>query len=125
VRISWPAIVSVDTKYSLTIRTRGAKYTAWAAPAPSRLSTMRATRSDLSHLPESSYASGTVGLGDIPNSDSGLAALNIRRYWEQLQREGHLDSQAVEGTGVHVSWHVWQLIVVGVLAVATLAGILI
>lgn len=124
VRISWPAIVSVDTKYSLTIRTREAKYTAWAAPAPSRMSTMRASRSDLSHLPESSYAGGTVGLGDIPNSDSGLAALNIRRYWEQLQRDGHLDSRAVEGTGVQVTWHVWQLAVTAVLVVATLAGIL-
>lgn len=125
IRISWPAIVSVDTKYSLTIRTRDAKYTAWAAPAPSRMSTMRASRTDLSHLPESSYAGGTVGLGDIPSSDSGLAALNIRRYWEQLQRAGHLESEAVEGSGVHVAWHVWQLVVVGILAAATLVGILI
>jgi hypothetical protein len=125
VRISWPAIVSVDTKYSLTVRTRDAKYTAWAAPAPSRLTTARAARADLSHLPESTYSGGTVGLGDIPSSDSGLAALNIRRYWEQLQREGKLDEQSVDGSSVQISWHVWQLIVLAVLAVATLAGILI
>lgn len=125
VRISWPAIVAVETKYSLTIRTRDAKYTAWAAPSPSRLATSRAAKADLTHLPNSTYSGGTVALGDIPTSDSGLAALNIRRYWEQLQREGHLDSGALEGSGVRTTWHTWQLAVLAVLVIATITGILI
>ena len=125
VRITWPAIASVDTKYSLTVRTATAKYVAWAAPAPSRFATMRASKADLRNLPTSTYgAGGSVGLGDIPNSDSGVAALNIRRYWERLQRDGHL-SGALEGTGVVTTWHRRELIVLGVLAVLTIAGILI
>lgn len=124
VRITWPAIAAIETKYSLTVRTASGKYTAWAAPGPSRFATMRASKAELRNLPESTYgAGGSVGLGDIPSSDSGAAALNIRRYWEQLQRDGHLGG-AVEGTGVQTTWHRTQLIVLGVLVVLTVAGIL-
>ncbi|MHA7986115.1 PH domain-containing protein [Rathayibacter sp. CAU 1779] len=126
VRITWPAIATVETKYALTIRTASGKYTAWAAPGPSRFTTFRATRSDLSKLPESTYgAGGSVGIGDVPNSDSGAAALRVRRAWAQLQAAGHLDSGAVEGTGVEVTWHRWRLIVLAALVLLTLAGILI
>lgn len=126
VRITWPAIASVDTKYSLTIRTAHGKYTAWAAPGPSRFTTYRATKSDLSNLPKSTYgAGGSVGIGDVPSSDSGIAALNVRRTWEKLLEGGYLDSGVVEGTGVVATWHTNQLIVLGVLVVATVAGILI
>lgn len=125
VRITWPAIASVDTKFSLSVRTATGKYTAWAAPGPSRLATVRASKSDLSGLPESTYGVGnTIGLGDIPSSDSGVAALNIRRYWEQLQRAGYLGG-AVEGSGVVTTWHRTQLIVLGILLVGTAVGILV
>lgn len=123
VRITWPAITSVDTKYLLTVRTADGTYTAWAAPGPSRFATSRAAKSDLSHLPPTTYGPGnSVGLGDIPSSDSGVAALNIRRYWEQLQRDGRLGE--VEGTGVEITWHRTELIVLGALLLATVAGIL-
>lgn len=126
VRITWPAIIDVDTKYSLTIRTRDAKFTAWAAPGPSRITTYRAAKSDVAHLPDSTYgAGGSVRIGDIPSSDSGLAALNIRRYWDELRRDGQLDAATIDGTGVVTTLHTWQLIVLGALVVATAVGILV
>jgi hypothetical protein len=123
--ISWPAIVAVDTRYTLTIRTARGKYGAWAAPGPSRFQTFRATRSDLKNLPETTYGPGnSVGIGDIPTSDSGIAALRVRQYWEQLRAAGHLDSGAVEGTGTTTTWHRTQLVVLAVLIAATVAGAL-
>lgn len=102
--VSWPAIQNIDTKYALTLMTRARKVVAWAAPAPSRYATMRATKADASGLPESTFMLGSVRPGDIPSSDSGLAALYVRRYWEELRDAGHLDSGAVEGTGVKTRW---------------------
>jgi hypothetical protein len=122
VRVTWPAVAAIETKYALTVHTADAKYVAWAAPGPSRFASTRAAKAELKNLPESSYgAGGSIGLGDIPNSDSGLAALNIRRYWEQLQRAGHLGG-GLEGTGVTTTWHRPQLVVLGVLVVLTVAG---
>lgn len=122
VRVTWPAIVSVDTKYTLTLRTASRAYGAWAAPAPSRLTTYRASRQDLSHLPETTYGpGGSVGIGDVPSSDSGIAALRVRRQWEQLRASGLLD-RGVEGTGVVVTWHRRSLAVLAVLAALTVLG---
>jgi hypothetical protein len=102
--VSWPAIRNVDTKYALTLFTPKGKVVAWAAPAPSRYATMRATRSDAHGLPESTFLLGSIRPSDIPSSDSGLAALYVRRYWEELRAAGHLDSGTVEGTGVTTRW---------------------
>lgn len=102
--ISWPAIQNVDTKYALTLFTPAGKVVAWAAPAPSRYATMRASKSDAAGLPESTFMLGSIRPSDIPSSDSGIAALYVRRYWEELRDAGHLDSGAVEGTGVTTRW---------------------
>jgi len=131
--VSWPAIQNIDTKYALTLFTPRRKVVAWAAPAPSRYATMRATgqsdfrhremnvqgsatdaaldrpqtrvrRGDLQGLPDSTFYDGTIRPSDIPSSDSGLAALYVRRYWEELRDAGHLDSGVVEGTGVKTHW---------------------
>jgi len=102
--VSWPAIQRVDTKYALTLFTPKRKIVAWAAPAPSRYAAMRATKTDASGLPESTFMLGSVRPSDIPSSDSGIAALYVRRYWEELRDAGHLDSGAIEGTGVRTRW---------------------
>jgi hypothetical protein len=102
--VSWPAIQNVDTKYALTLTTPSGKIAAWAAPAPSRYASMRATKTDANGLPESTFMLGSIRPSDIPSSDSGLAALYVRRYWEELQGAGHLDSGVVEGTGVATHW---------------------
>jgi hypothetical protein len=101
--VSWPAIERIDTRFALTLFTSTRRITAWSAPAPSRFASYRAARSDLMRLPESTYLAGAIRPGDIPQSDSGLAALYVRRYWDQLRDAGHLDSGAVEGSGVIVT----------------------
>jgi hypothetical protein len=119
--VSWPAIQNVDTKYALTLFTPKGKVVAWAAPAPSRYATMRATKSDARDLPESTFMLGSIRPSDIPSSDSGLAALYVRRYWEELRAAGHLDSGAVEGTGVATRWLGREAVALLALAIITAA----
>jgi hypothetical protein len=124
--ISWPAIKRIDTRFALTLFTHTQKITAWSAPAPGRFATYRASRVDLAKLPESTYAVGAIRPGDIPQSDSGLAALYVRRYWEQLRDAGYLDSGVVEGSGVAVTWLRRETIVlIALLALAIAALVLV
>ena len=103
--VSWPAIQRVDTKYALTLYTPTSKIVAWSAPQPGRFEALRTSQSDIRFLPESTYgAGGGIRPGDLPKSASGLAALYVRRYWEQLRDAGYLDSGVVEGTGVETHW---------------------
>ena len=108
--VSWPAIKLVDTRWALTLTTTAGKIVAWSAPAPSRWGTVRTAPGELRDLPESSYGAGhSIRPGDIPRSDSGLAALYVRRYWEQLRNAGYLDSAVIEGRGVVTQWLWWPL----------------
>jgi hypothetical protein len=122
--LSWPAIQRIDTRFALTLFTHEVKITAWSAPAPGRFAAYRAARGELSKLPESTYAAGAIRPGDIPSSDSGLAALYVRRYWEQLRDAGYLDTGAVDGTGVVKTWlrrETIALIALAAVAVVALA----
>lgn len=99
--VTWPAIQRIDTKYALQLFTTAGTITAWSAPAPGRHATFRVAQPELGGLPESTYAAErSIRPGDIPSSESGLAALYVRRFWEQLRDAGHLTSGVVEGTGV-------------------------
>jgi hypothetical protein len=121
--ITWPAIQRIDTKYALTLFAGGRKFSAWAAPAPSRFSMMNARKQELHSLPESTYGPGmSIGLGDLPKSDSGVAAYHVRFQWEALRDAGHLDSGVVEGTGVRTTVHRRQLIVLAALLALTLVA---
>ncbi|MCL2516437.1 MAG: PH domain-containing protein [Microbacteriaceae bacterium] len=119
--VTWPAIKNVDTKYALTLVTTAGKITSWAAPAPSRYATMRASRTDAPGLPQSTFMLGTIRPSDVPSSDSGIAALYVRRYWDELREAGHLDSGAVEGTGVVTHWLGREAAVLVALAIAAAA----
>lgn len=124
-RVTWPAIQRVDTKYALTLVTAQRKYSAWSAPAPSRFTMMNARRQEIQSLPESTYGPGySIGLGDLPKSDSGLAAYHVRSQWEGLRDAGHLDLGVVEGSGIVTTWHRKELIALAVLVALTfVAGI--
>lgn len=122
--ISWPAIERIDTRFALTLYTKAGKIVAWSAPAPSRFAAFRATRTDSTrHLPESTYVGGAIRPGDIPQSDSGLAALYVRRYWEQLRDAGYLRSGVVEGTGVVTKWMLRESVILLGLLVISLASV--
>lgn len=135
-RISWPAIVRIDTRYALTLFTKTTKkIVAWSAPSPSRYAGINTVRPDLSGLnpnvgqklidadnygditPTGDDRPGTVRLGDVPRSESGLAALHVRRAWAALRDAGYLDSGALEGTGVVTHWNVAALGAAGILIV--------
>jgi hypothetical protein len=125
--VSWPAIQRVDTKYALTLYTPTTKIVAWSAPQPGRFEALRTSQRDIRFLPESTYgAGGGIRPGDLPKSASGLAALYVRRYWEQLRDAGHLDSGVIEGTGVTTHWLRRETIILcGLLVVSVLLATLI
>ena len=135
-QVSWPAIVRIDTRYALTLFTKTTrKIVAWSAPSPSRYAGINTVRPDLSGLnpnvgqklvdadnygkiaPTGDDRPGTVKLGDVPRSESGLAALHVRRAWAALRDAGYLDSGVLEGSGVVTHWNAVALGVGGILIV--------
>lgn len=92
IAVAWPALVTVDTKYALTLVTENGKYTAWAAPAPSALESHLSKSADAKDLPANSYGlGGMLRPGDLKNTNSGAAAFLVRSYWEQLAEAGKLE----------------------------------
>lgn len=86
VRINLAAVTRIDTKFALSLYIEKVRVVAWAAPAPGRQMVARTSRAELNYLPETTYGvGGTVGLGDLPNSDSGAAAYLIRTRWQVIQ----------------------------------------
>lgn len=112
-RLSMSAIKRIDTKWSLTLFTEKAKYSAWSAPAPGRHSSIFASRDQGSHLPESTYLAGTVRPGDLISSDSGAPAAYIRRLWEQRGGE------VVEQT----HWHIGRIVLLAIFVAANLIAL--
>lgn len=124
IHLPWPSIQRVDTKYALTLYTAYGHYAAWAAPAPSRYTVGSTDKSELKRLPESTFFAGTVRPGDDPGSDSGQAALVVRRRWEALRDAGHLDDSRLEKPRPDVRWHwptITGFVVLGVASVLSLA----
>lgn len=111
-RIPWDAVIEVDTKFALTVRTPSRVYTAWAAPAPGRFSSRvalhrtrrRATAEDGDPLRPTPLGERT---SDLPSTDSGDAALVVRERWRRLLDDGHITigaaDQAVATRRPHVA----------------------
>ena len=109
IELPWPSIERVDTKWALTLYTVYGRFTGWAAPAPGMQESVRNTRRDSQHLPESAWTSEGSRPGDLPSSSSGGAALLIRRRWEALRKAGHLDEPRLEWDRPPITWHLRQL----------------
>lgn len=123
VELPWPAIQRVDTQYALTLVTAYGLYASWAAPAPSRAAVTRATRSQTERLPESTYAMGGVRPGDLAGTSSGDVAAYVRRRWEELRDAGHLDDPKLERERPASWWNVAPIVSTAVLAVLTIAAV--
>jgi hypothetical protein len=107
-RIPYAAIDEVNTRFGLALVVQGASYSAWAAPAPGALYTMlRLDKKRIEHLPETTYELGTVRAGDDPNTESGVAALHIRRALEELEGRFNQDPTALRDVDklVTTQWH--------------------
>jgi hypothetical protein len=117
--VPWSSIERIDTRWSLRLYTRTGSITAWSAPAPSRYAMMRVSKNELKGLPESTYGPGSsVGLGDLPESESGLAAYYVRRRWEQLRDDDALTGSALPTT----QWRWGRMVAFAALIVATVTG---
>lgn len=123
VTIPWPAIHAVTTKFTLTLHTAYGTFAAWAAPAPGK-SSMFSPKSDTKNLPETTYVGGSIGSGDLPASASGQAAMLVRDQWERLRRAGHLDNPVLERQAPLKQWHVRELLIGALLAIAAVAGVM-
>lgn len=85
ITVPWGALVTVDTKYALTLITPRGKYSSWAAPAPGMFGVHRARTDHVQGLPETTYGPAqSIRPGDLTNSDSGAAAYHIRKRWAEL-----------------------------------------
>ena len=119
-RVSWPAIVSVETRWALTIRTASRRIEAWSATASGRY-TRGVSAAEVRGVPIERRGSTIVARpSDLPSTASGLAGLVIRRTWESISAKGWLESGAVEGEGVHASTPRWPLLVAIALPVLAL-----
>jgi PH (Pleckstrin Homology) domain-containing protein len=121
VHVPWPAIQRIDTKYALTLYTPAGKVTAWASPAPNRYAAQASSAVD------ARLAAGASGThprpGDLPDTTSGAAAFVIRRHWEQLNEDGHLDAPVIEAGTLRREIHWATIAVLTALTVATVVGI--
>jgi hypothetical protein len=122
--LPWPSIQRIDTKWALALVTSFGTFTAWCAPAPSRMSARRLSRHERTELPESTYVGkDTIRPGDAPGSPSGDVALVVRRQWDALRDAGHLDNPVLESDRPRVTWHLPLLAgAVVLVALGVLAG---
>jgi hypothetical protein len=120
VHVPWTAIQRIDTKYALTLYTPRGKVTAWASPAPSRYASQVGPSRDVRLAARDGETS--IRPGDLISSQSGAAAYVIRRHWEELRDDGHLDSAVIEPGAFRREPHWATIAVLAVLAVATVLG---
>ncbi|MBT0567144.1 hypothetical protein [Williamsia sp. CHRR-6] len=109
--IDLQSIVTVETRFALTIRTADETVVAWSASAPSgrdRVLGGSTSTPDAKSVPRSAIrADGTVSPGDLPGSASGDAATELRRRWESARGSGALDGLPITPVAAH--WNVASL----------------
>jgi Bacterial PH domain len=136
VRVPFAVLDAVSTRFALTLEAEGRSYTAWAAPAPGRTSTMGLARRE---------AAGVAHLGvDLeeglrssaaPNTDSGGAALLVQHRWQQWRWKSSDDaarSATASGTTtsaaaprtVERTWQLPLAVLFGVSAAGTVVAVL-
>ena len=87
IEIPWPAIVHVDTKFSLTIFTPLGRFAVACAPQPGQLASRRAMKR-AEKEPNSHVAlDAGVRIGDLPGTDSGDAAALVRDRWDSWKHD--------------------------------------
>jgi hypothetical protein len=87
VRVPFGALEAVGTRFALSLEVSGRRYTAWAAPAPGRTSSMGLARRDAAAMKHLGTADPDEGVraSTAPNTDSGGAALLIQDAWSRWQ----------------------------------------
>lgn len=123
--IPWPAIRSIDTRYSLTIHTSRGKVPVWATPAPGRHRAFGLSSKDFDGVGTSARGEHeSLRPSDALSTPSGNLAQAIRGHWESLQRAGAF-SRGEDPEAQTVTWHYATITVIAVLVAATLIGLLV
>ncbi len=119
--VPWPAIERIDTKWALTLYTPRGKIEAWAAPASGRYTVFTLGPED-TRVSETARLAGSIRPGDTLSSESGAAANQIRRHWEQLRDDGLLDGP-VEPGSLHRTPNKRTIALLAVLVALSLLGL--
>lgn len=124
IRLPWPSITAVDTRWALTLHTAYGRFAAWAAPASGWQPGRRLTDHDAREVPLDVSSTGkSMRPSDSPYSPSGEAAIEVRRRWQELEDAGHLDNPRLEFERAPVQWHVTLLAALLVLAAWAVVGL--
>lgn len=124
IRLPWPSITEVDTRWALTLHTAYGRFAAWAAPASGWQPGRRLTEQDARAVPAETTARGTsIRASDSPHSPSGEAAMQVRRRWQELKDAGHLDDPRLEFDRPPVQWNLPLLIALPVLVGWAVVGL--
>lgn len=110
--IPWQGVTAVDTTWSLTFVTDAGRFTAWAAPAPSAVSSIRQARRRQGVMRRDADRVDPGRLADDPvtrqSSSQALRLLTqeIQQAWDGA-RTGGTESGTASGTArsVSVRWH--------------------
>ncbi len=125
IRLPWPSIQDVDTRWALTLITAYGRFAAWAAPRSGWQPGRSLSEQDVHAVPvETSETGRRVRAGDSPYSPSGEAAIAVRRRWQELQDAGHLDDPRLEFDRPPVRWHVDVIAAAAVLLTWAIVGLL-
>lgn len=120
IEVPWPAITEIETQWALTLVTTLGTVRAWAAPAPGRQVLRRSQAEDLRL---GGTAKGDmVRPSDLPQTESGAAALVVRQRWLRIREAGFLADPRVEHDRMPVRWHVETIAGFAVLTLAVVYG---
>lgn len=129
--LPWSAVVDIETKWALTVRTSAGTIRAWAAPSPGRqiLRSQQPQERRLAGLPKNS--SGRPS--DLATTESGAAAQIVRQRWLRIVEDGHIrrstphgaaiEGSVIEGEGHRLRWHVQVIAVLMLLAALAVASV--
>ncbi len=124
--IPWSALIHVDTKYALTLYTPGHSYSAWAAPAPGRASSYRATKSRSENSGSRAPLDRDAARpGDLLGTESGEAAYLVRSRWDRLRERGAFETGVADTTTVTVTTHWATACALVLLAAGSVVAILV
>jgi hypothetical protein len=123
VTVPWAALIQVETRYALTLRTPKRGYSATAAPAPGAMGTFHANRDF--RMPKRGDAGQRPAQhsrpSDMARTDSGDASAMVVERWNELSDAGRIPLGEADATPVRLRVHVAGLVgaVVLVAAAAT------
>jgi hypothetical protein len=111
--VRWPAVTDITTRWSLTVFTAAARFTAWSSPSEGPWSSLGRLNRDVFGRPSMRPADRTKR----PGSPIGVPSIVINQW------ESHRDGELPSDSAVIVRWHWPTIAVLSALVVLTIIGI--